>query len=194
MKRLLLYVLIVAVLLSLAACSKPVQTEPQIVQMRAICELATMDCYYHNVAKFEQDVAGQFLWITWGKRFWMEYSGVVTVGVDATQVTLTISGDEVTITMPPAKVLDCKVDSASLNKDSFILEQGSAAVTSKDETAAHAQAMEEMKKAASGDAALLANAQQRAKQLIENYVKNISDSIGKEYTVKWVYVTDEQAA
>ena len=194
MKRILSCVLIVIVLLSLAACSKPTQPEPQVVQMRAICQLATLDCYYHNVAKFEQEVAGSFLWITWGKRFWMEYSGVVTVGIDASKVDLTINGDEVTITMPPATVLDCKVDPASLNKDSFILEQGSAAVNAEDETSTHSKAKEEMMKAASEDAALLANAQQRAKQLIENYVNNISESIGKQYTVKWVYITDEQIA
>ena len=108
MKRIAVWVLLMAMLLSLAACSKPVQTEPQVVQMRASCQLATMECYYHNVAKFNQEVAGSFLWITWGKPFWMEYSGVVTVGIDASKVELTISGNEVTITMPPAKVLTAK--------------------------------------------------------------------------------------
>ena len=193
MKRIVVCVLLIAILFSLAACSKPTQTEPQVVQMRAICQLATMECYYHNVAKFNQEVAGQFLWITWGKHFWMEYSGVVTVGIDASKVDLTISDSEVTITMPPAKVLDCKVDSTSLNENSFIVEQGSAAVNAKDETVAHSKAKEEMIKAASEDAALLANAQQRAKQLIENYVNNIAESVGKQYTIKWVYITDEQA-
>ena len=69
MKRIVVCVLLIAILFSLAACSKPTQTEPQVVQMRAICQLATMECYYHNVAKFNQEVAGQFLWITWGSIF-----------------------------------------------------------------------------------------------------------------------------
>lgn len=50
----------------------------------AICELSTMDCYYHNVAKyFEKDAQKGFLGIgKKDKRFWIEYSGVVQMGID----------------------------------------------------------------------------------------------------------------
>ena len=37
--------------------------EPQEAQMRSICELATMECYYHNVAKYKEEDAEHFLWI-----------------------------------------------------------------------------------------------------------------------------------
>ena len=60
----LMCILISAVLtLSLAACSNtepaPVDMEPKTSQMKAICELAVMDCYYHNVAKFTEKDAEQ---------------------------------------------------------------------------------------------------------------------------------------
>lgn len=36
--------------------------EPDVTEMRAICELSVMDCYYHNVAKyFEEDAQKGFL-------------------------------------------------------------------------------------------------------------------------------------
>ena len=57
MKKFVAMILIAAMCLSLAACSgaetheSVKDIEPQAAQMKAICELATMQCYYHNVAK-----------------------------------------------------------------------------------------------------------------------------------------------
>ena len=48
-----------------------------------------------------------------------------------------------------------------------------------------------MREAAEKDTALLASAQQRAQKLLEDYVTNIGNSIGKTYTIKWVYISDE---
>ena len=36
--------------------------EPGVPQMKTICELATMDCYYHNVAKYNEEDASGALW------------------------------------------------------------------------------------------------------------------------------------
>ena len=36
-------------------------TEPDIMQIRSICKLATVECYYHNVAKSEKS-AGTGIW------------------------------------------------------------------------------------------------------------------------------------
>lgn len=54
--------------------------EPEVSRMKAICELAVMDCYYHNVAKFKEEDAEGFLFWQKDKQFWIEYSGVVTLG------------------------------------------------------------------------------------------------------------------
>ena len=48
--------------------------------MKAICELATMKCYYHTVAKYKEENAEQFLWMSKDKKFWVEYSGIVPPG------------------------------------------------------------------------------------------------------------------
>ena len=36
-------------------------TEPDIMQIRSICKLATVECYYHNLAKSEKS-AGTGIW------------------------------------------------------------------------------------------------------------------------------------
>lgn len=166
--------------------------EPQVSEMKAICELATMDCYYHNVAKIKQEDAEKFLW--WGKdkHFWIEYEGVVTMGVDASLVTMEVKDDQVTITMPTAKVLGCKVDETTFTEDSFIIDKDSVDIKADDQTEALAKAQSDMEETASKDSALLANAQQRAQKLLEDYVNNIGESVGKEYTIKWVYLEDTE--
>ena len=170
-----------------------VNTEPSISQMRSICDLAVMECYYHNVAKFRQDTGNILPWQAKEKHFWIEYSGVVQLGIDASKVSFEIDGTDVTITIPEATVLSSKVDSASLNEDSFIVDKDSADVTAEDQTEAFAQAQEQLEDNARNDTALLAEAQQRAKSLLEDYVKNIGSEMGVDYTVQWVDLSDGTA-
>lgn len=167
---------------------------PSVSRVKSICDLSVMECYYHNVAKFNQkDAEGVLFWKK-DKRFWVEYSGIVKVGVDASKVEMTINGTEVTITIPEAEVLDSKVDSSSLNKDSYIVAKDSVAVNADDEVEVFRVAQEEMEKEASGDKALLAAAQQRAQQLLEDYVLNIGSAVGKNYSIKWKYLKNSDIA
>ena len=43
-----------------------------------------------------------------------------------------------------------------------------------------------MEAAAAGDKALLANAQQRVQLLLEEYITNIGNAVGKQYSITWV--------
>ena len=54
-----------------------------------ICELATLKCYYHDVAEFQKDPDGLFkygLFKYGAKKMWMEYNGIVKIGIDVGQV------------------------------------------------------------------------------------------------------------
>ena len=194
MKKIIAWILVLMSLLcGCGAEEVPEETtavEPQVTQMRNICELATMECYYHNVAKFRQEDAEKFLWISKDKNFWIEYAGQVKVGVEASLITIEVSGDKVTVTMPPARVLSCKVDEKTLTKQSFVVAEDSAEITAEDEIAAFREAQGRMLQSASEDSTLLANARQRAQSLIEDYVKNIGNSVGKHYYVEWIDVDD----
>lgn len=193
--------LILAAMLSLMCVSckatEPAQSEtiaikPQETQMRNICELATFDCYYHNVAKYyEKDATGALLWKK-DRKFWIEYSGIVTIGIDVSKVKFNISDDTVSITLPPAQVQSCKVDETTLTDESFIIDAESAVVEAEHQTAAFKEAQENMKKAAANDNVLLENARSRAKQLLEGYVNNIGNLVGKKYTIVWECLDSEQ--
>lgn len=194
MKKLMCILISAVLMLSLAACSDtepaPVDMEPKTSQMKAICELAVMDCYYHNVAKYELKDAEGFLWWTKDKNFWIEYSGVVTLGVDVSRVTVEVDGTKVTISIPAAEVLSCTVDSSSLTEDSFIVAQDSAAIEAEDEVYAFADAQAKLEETASQDTALLASAQQQAQQLLEDYITNIGKATGKSYSIEWIYLDE----
>lgn len=192
MKKIISIILIVIMSFSLVACSNKKETnreiEPQASQMKSICELATMKCYYHNVAKYMDDDATGMLWWKKDRKFWVEYSGIVTIGIDTSLVNIEVDEENVTITIPPAKVLGCKVDEETLTEDSFIVAKDSAKVEAEHQIEAFKEAQTKMQEEASSDTVLLANAQQRAQKLLEDYVNNIGNCVGKTYSIKWVYL------
>lgn len=193
MKKIIAFCMLLIFCSSLLACGEipSVAVEPQVSQMRAICELATMECYYHNVAKYYQDGGtGAFGIEKKDKHFWMEYSGKLIIGVDASLITMTIEDTVVTITMPPAFVKNCTVDSNSLTTDSYVVAKDSAKIKASDQTKAVEEAQENMKISAASDAVLLLNAQQRAQMLIEDYVHNIGNVFNVDYTISWVHVNE----
>lgn len=189
MKKLVLtFFIITMICITCVSCKKEDKKEvkPHITQMKSICELATMECYYHNVAKYEKkDVEGILLWKK-DKKFWMEYSGTVTVGIDASKLSIEVKDDVVKITIPEAEVLANEVNEEEFNDDSMVVEDGSAKVKAEDQTAALKKAQKNMVKEAKNDTVLLANAQERAKTLLEEYVNNIGNAVGKTYTIEWI--------
>lgn len=199
MKKIVALLLAVVLVFTCASCGKAEeessvaepQIAPQVSQMKSICELAVMDCYYHNVAKFLEEDASGALWWKKDKHFWIEYSGVVTLGVDVSLVTIEVNESQITITIPEAEVQGCKVDSTPLTKDSYIVDKNSADVEAEDEIFAIGEAQKQLEETAANDKALLAEAQQRVKDLLEGYVNNIGTAVGKEYTINWKYVDSE---
>ena len=156
--------------------------------MKSICELAVMECYYHNVAKYKEENATGILWWEKDRHFWMEYAGVVTIGVDTSLMNIEVKDENVTITIPPAKVLGCKVDETTLTEDSFIVAQNSAKVEAEHQTEAFKSAKDKLESEAKSNFTLLAAAQQRVQKLLEDYVTNIGNSVGKTYKIKWIYL------
>ena len=196
MKKTLVLITILLVLLSLISCSKQEETEvlPDI-NLKEICELSVMECCYHNVAKYSQEDADDgFLGLGFWKKdmnFWIEYTGIITLGIDASYVNMSVEGDVITITMPPAKVLGIEVDAESLSEDSFIVDKGSAKVEGDDQVKAIELAKAQLEQQAMEDQTLLSRAQDRAKILIEEYITNISSAMEKQYSIEWIHLDAE---
>lgn len=183
-------------LLFLTGCGMLTETEKNlsdqhadplnIRQMQSVCELATLECYYHNTAKLNSEK--QVLFWNTSKKLWMEYSGIVKIGVDISKLDVKIKDHVVTITLPEAKIFSCKVDETSLSEDTFYSEEkglGGSKVTAQDQSEAFAQAQQNMLEMVQQDDTLLFQARERAQTLLLNYVKNIGDAIGVDYEVQW---------
>lgn len=179
--------LVGTVVLCLTGCGKETQTA-DFSGVTSVCELATLKCYYHNVAKAETEASGIFAkWLKTGyKKIWTEYSGIIEYGIDISQVTVSEPDKNgvVTVTMPDAQVLNVDVDEDSLGTpltDTGFL----TSVTTEEKTTTLVGAQEAMEQQARENTEMLSQAKARAKTLIEEYIKNVGESIGEEYTVEW---------
>ena len=179
--------LVGTVVLCLTGCGKETQTA-DFSGVTSVCELATLKCYYHNVAKAETEASGIFAkWLKTGyKKIWTEYSGIIEYGIDISQVTVSEPDKNgvVTVTMPDAQVLNVDVDEDSLGTpltDTGFL----TSVTTEEKTTTLVGAQEAMEQQAKENTEMLSQAKARAKTLIEEYIKNVGESIGEEYTVEW---------
>ena len=60
------------------------------------------------------------------------------------------------------------------------------------QTEAYKEAQSKMQEEASSDTVLLASAQQRAQKLLEDYVNNIGNCVGKTYKIEWIYLDNAE--
>lgn len=194
MKKVITLLLAVVLCIPFAGCSSKSEGElpVQVSQMKSICELATIKAYYHNVAKYSETDVEHILWWTKDRRFWVEYEGYVNVGIDVSLLDVKVSENTVTITLPPAKIMGSGIEEESLNEDGIIVDKNSAKVEAKHQTEAFADAQAKMEEEAEKNTGLLALAQQRAKKLLEDYIKNIGDNIGESYDIEWVFLENAE--
>ena len=196
MKRKKIVCLLVISMLCIGGCGDKNQKKEEEADFSAIssvCELATLKCYYHNVAKSETEASGLFKWLGKGyKKIWTEYSGIVELGIDVSKVSVekpTADG-VVKVTIPDAEILSVYLDEDSMGEPltdtGFMTE-----ITKEEETEALAEAQNHMEETAKENGNLLNQAKERAKSLIEGYVKNVGEQIGKEYTVEWVEFSEK---
>ena len=120
------------------------------------------------------------------REFWIEYSGVVKIGVDMSQVKISISDDTITVTIPDAEILSYKADSESMSEtistpDGF----NSNPISSVDKTIAMNEAESQIKENIENNTSLLATSKEKAKSLIENYINKIGEETGTNYNIIW---------
>lgn len=174
---------------SLTGCAEE-KKEADFSGIAAVCELATLKCYYHNVAKAETEASGLFKWLGTGyKKIWTEYSGIVELGIDVNKVSISSpdSNGVVKVAIPEAEILNVDLDEASMSEP--LTDKGFfTKITKEEETSALAEAQKNMEETARENSALLVQARERAKNVIEGYVKNVGEELGEEYTVEWISV------
>lgn len=163
--------------------------EPEEIQIRSICQLATLECYYNNVAKGTKESGTGLSHIgEQERRFFVEYSAVATLGVDISEVSMDVEGDVIVVYLPEAKLLaPAKVVSESYDQSSIVQDVDSSfnsnEITADDITQTVNKSLEALNNKVGSDKTLLNNARERAKTLIKSYVEKLSETSGKNYKV-----------
>lgn len=190
-----LFLMVLFILCMLIGCASREQIEapePELAQIRNICNMATLQCYYHNVAKSEKAAEkGISHWGEKDRKFWIEYTGIANLGIDMSKVQMKIEGTDIEVTLPNAELLNISIDEQTLNDNSYLSSADGLnknEITADDQTAAINEAQQKMKETVQGNTALLLSAQNRAKVLIENYLKQLGEVSDIEYNIKWNYV------
>lgn len=178
-------------LLALSGCEQQsAESEPiESAQIRQIAELSTLKCYYHNVAKFTQEAGGMgWLGGMGYKRMWFEYTAIVEIGINVNEISITGPDENgvYTVTLPEAEVLtNPQIDEGSIIEP--LTEQGwFTEITNEDRMTALRDAQETVRETVNNDDSLLFQARERAKELIERYIVNYGETVGEEYSVRFV--------
>ncbi len=190
MKRKNIVILIVLLLLVITGCGKKnADVKPSLSQVRNISDLATVKAYYHNVAKVEKK-KGQGLTHLFevDRKYWIEYTGVVKIGIKMSSITIDEKDNVVTINMPRAEILShhCENyndDSIYKNEDGF----NENKIEDSEINEAIKKADEEMLEKVKNNQSLFNRAEDGAEKLIQNYIEQVGKISGKKYEVKFVY-------
>ena len=196
-KRIIGLVLSVILLVGVSsACGQNEQATadatPDLLKIQAICKLATMECYYHDVAAIEKlkNVDGTlFDFFKKDRHMWIEYTGIAKIGIDVAKVKMEVNGNQVKITIPPAELLS--VSKENFDENSFYVSEDDWLVKNKfsaaDQTKAVNETQEVMKQDIMNNEALMKNAQIKAQKLIQNYIDMLGDATGTQYSIIWEF-------
>ena len=183
MKKIVALILLAVLVLSLCACNQKQSAPLREEDIRAICELATLECFYNNVAKIEKEADNIF---QKDRTMWIEYEGKATIGIDMSDVIIRISGNTVNITMPDVEILSTnytfKEDSYVASSDGWLWPNK---ISTEEQEAGVIKGQEAMKEAIKNNRSLFLKAEERAKELIENYITKLGEAAGQEYTINW---------
>lgn len=164
-------------------------TVPQIDKIKMICELATLECRYHNVAKSVKEPGTGLSHFGEKERiFWIEYTGIAEISFKIEDLKMRQDGTNITITLPQPQV-SCRVDSDSWTRDSYVISDDQwiqkNPITADDQTQAIRDAQIAMEENIRNNSSLLNTAKLQAKELIENYIARIGEATGVTYVISW---------
>ena len=151
-----------------------------------VCELATLKCYYHNVAETDVSDSNPILYNLFRKRVWIEYDGTVTLGINASKLDISKpdTNNVITVTLPQAEIQDIYLDKDSIQDP--LTDNGFLSTLSTNERDTMvAKAQDDMEKKARQNTMMLEQANSRAKELVKNYINGIGEAVGQTYTIEW---------
>ena len=121
------------------------------------------------------------------KKMWVEYTGIVSMAVDVSKITISQPDENgvITVKMPKEVIVgEADIDEESISEP--LIDKGwFTKITTEERKAALIDSQSKMLEKAKADKSMQNQARERAKLLLEEYIKNVGTALGKEYTVKW---------
>lgn len=199
MKKIISIFICVICIFVLFGCEKNTDvyhSVPEIGQIKNICELSTIKCYFQNVATGIQPKGTGITHIGEKNReFWVEYTGSVKLGVDFNKMDVTTEGSVIKIYLPMAEIISTNIKDDTFTKDSYYESNDGYnhnPISIDAQKSAINAAQEKMKEEILKNDKLLNDARDRAKKLIENYVDSICEYSDVEYKIEWLNNIDNK--
>lgn len=191
--------LIILLLLCVTACKNDdIELEKSLSKMTFTGDLITKKVYYHNVAEYDGSKSNFFRRLFGiDKKAWIEYTGLVDLGIDLTEVKVSTEGKKIRVLIPRARLNKATVkntksdDIVIYNSDGSIFNLGE--VSASEGTEAIGVAQQAMMENVQKDTQLLRMAQIRAKNILEERIKAFIDESDSSYYIEWEYVDNVQS-
>ena len=117
----------------------------------------------------------------------VDYTGIVSMAVDVAKITISQPDENgvITVKMPKEVIVgEADIDEESISEP--LIDKGwFTKITTEERKAALIDSQSKMLEKAKADKSMQNQARERAKLLLEEYIKNVGTALGKEYTVKW---------
>ena len=156
-------------------------------KIERICDLATVEAYYHNVAAETKEAStlGKIFGNIGYKKYWLEYDAIIQFGIDAKEVEIKKPNimNEVKVYVPEAKIVREPILITEYISDPITDTGFLTSISTDDKTSAVGNSLKNLKEKASQDEDLLKLARERAKTFLEQYIITAGKSVGVDYKV-----------
>ena len=156
-------------------------------KIEKICELSTVEAYYHEVAEKTEDASalGKIIGNIGYKKYWLEYDAIIKYGIDAKKVKISKPNikNEVRVYIPKAEILGEPQIVKEYMQDPITDSGFLTSIKEEYKTEAIEMSIKDLKEKASQDKDNLELAYQRAKVFFEKYLINAGREFGVEYKI-----------
>lgn len=193
-KSLRIVLLIVIVVLLLSGCNKKKTVAIDEMELNYLCQLSTIECKVHMFCEGDKD--RKFLFIKTGTdKYIFEYEAKFNVGVDFKSVEMDVLNPNhaiVTISKPyllsDVEVIDESLSNEIICYDNKThIKSQNVKLTADERSDTLKEALQEVTEYVKENQTNFSNAEANARSLITNYIKNIGEANGTEYTVSFKY-------
>lgn len=182
LKKILLCVITLILIFPITTCNR-ISPKFDSDEMRNICNLAVMDCYFHNIAKLHKPAENL---MCKEKTIWFEYTAKVKFGIDASLIEVDVYKNLVTICLPQARALqNPNIIDDTIKPYSSVDGLIRTKITPEERLLAQEAANINMVKQLNENKSLVQKAETRIKIILSNYINQIGDFSGVEYKIVW---------